>query len=91
MASKYRDAWLALKRDKKLTLVITDPRRERTIRKAIIEYKKFDDSKSPFEHIRTRRRIEDGRMYLDFELRRILDKSIGFLEAHNPKKGEIDE
>lgn len=66
--SKYIQAWEILKEFKSLTLTLDSPRVERTVRKAIIEQKKFDKDKNPLERIKVTKSLVDGRITLEFKL-----------------------
>ena len=53
--SAYHRAWVLLRETKELTLSLKDPRSERTIREAIIEYKKKDPYKDPLLRLKIKK------------------------------------
>ena len=53
--SAYHRAWILLRETKELTLSLKDPRSERTIREAIIEYKKKDPYKDPLLRLKIKK------------------------------------
>ena len=69
MASKYAQAWAILKETKSLTLTLTNPRVERTIRKAMVEHKKLDQTRNLLERIHVTREISGDNLLLHFKLK----------------------
>ena len=53
--SPYHRAWCLLKATGELTLALKDPRSEKTVREAIIEYKKKDPFKDPMKKLKIKK------------------------------------
>lgn len=91
MASRYRQAWLLLKSEKVLSLVISSPRVERTIRKAIIEQKKLDKDKDYLERISVKRSVNsEGKIQLDFSLIPSVRRRESFYDLSVSENNKLD-
>ncbi len=82
--SKYAQAWAILKEYKEITLVLDNPRAEKTIRNAIVEHKKLDKSKNYLERIKTSREIKEGKLVLHFRLVPSIRRSAEFFDLTTP-------
>lgn len=63
--SPYHQAWLQLKESGNLILALNDPTSEKTVRAAIIEYKKKDKTKNPRLRLKITKKINPSSKKLE--------------------------
>lgn len=88
--SKYAQAWAILKEYKEVSLVLDNPRTEKTIRAAITEHKKLDKFKNPLERIKTFKEIKEGKLIIHFKLVPCIRRTNEFLDLTSPLDDSTD-